>query len=154
MDNISDNITYSEATKSQTATRRGIENVPSPSSLTNMIITANNIFEPIRKHFDTPIAVTSFFRSPKLNEAIGGSKTSQHCTGEALDIDADVFGGCTNMQIFEYAKTNIVYDQLIFEYGNDNNPAWVHVSYKDTNNRMQVLRAKRVNGKTVYSRID
>jgi len=137
---ISQNITLAEATKSQTATRLKIDNTPNEEALLNMKHVAENVFEPIRKHFGIPIGISSFYRSPKLNKAVKGSKTSQHTKGEAIDIDADIFGGVTNAQIFEFVKENLDYDQLIWEYGNDKNPAWVHVSLKRVGkNKMQIL---------------
>lgn len=140
--NISAHITYAEATKSQTALRLGIDNTPTAEVLKRMRLVAETIFEPIRLHFGIPIAVSSFYRSPELNKAMGGAKTSQHVTGEAIDIDADVFGGLTNMQIFNYVLKNLPFDQLIHEYGTKKIPAWIHVSYKATGNRRQVIYLK------------
>lgn len=137
---VSQNITLGEATKSQTATRLKIDNTPNEEALLNMKHVAENVFEPIRKHFGIPIGISSFYRSPKLNKAVKGSKTSQHTKGEAIDIDADIFGGVTNAEIFEFVRQNLDYDQLIWEYGNDKNPAWVHVSLKRVgNNKKQIL---------------
>lgn len=133
---ISKHITYEEATKSQTAIRKGIENVPSVAELTAMKLVAEKIFEPLRDHFDIPIGISSFYRSKALNKAIGGAPNSQHCKGEAMDIDADIFGGVTNTRIFEWIKNNLEFDQLIREYGEN---GWVHVSYKASGNRNQVL---------------
>lgn len=141
---ISDNITFAEVFKSQTAVRYKINNVATdPDILKNIKHVAEKVFEPIRKHFNTPIGISSFYRSPELNKKMGGSKTSQHMTGEAIDIDADIFGGVTNSEIFEFVKANLEFDQLIWEYGNDKNPAWVHVSLKRTGkNRKQILRVR------------
>ena len=153
MDNkLSANLTLAEVTKSATAIRHGIDNLPSQEHYDNLKAIANKIFQPIREHFKCPIAVTSGYRSPALNAKIGGSKTSQHCNGEALDLDADVFGKITNKQIFDYIKTNLDFDQLIWEFGTKDNPDWVHVSYKkDGGNRKNTLRATKVNGKANYS---
>lgn len=151
---ISQHISYSEATKSQTATRLGIDNAPDAEALEAMQHVASTIFEPVRAHFGgRPIAITSFYRSPALNHAIGGSATSQHCRGEAIDIDADVFDGPTNRAIFEYIRTQLAFDQLIWEFGTDENPAWVHVSAKVQGNRGQVLRAIKADGFTRYEAI-
>jgi len=140
MSNISKHITLAEAIHSNTAKRCNIDNTPNEEALLNMKHVAENVFEPIRKHFGIPIGISSFYRSPKLNKAVKGSKTSQHTKGEAIDIDADIFGGVTNAQIFEFVKENLDYDQLIWEYGNDKNPAWVHVSLKRVGkNKMQIL---------------
>ena len=116
---------------------------------------AANIFQPIRDHFNVPIGISSGYRSIELNNIIGGSSSSQHSKGEALDLDADIFGGCTNAEIFDYIKDNLVFDQLIWEFGDDENPNWVHVSYnKDRTNRMMMLKAYKVKGKTRYSTIN
>ena len=115
-----------------------------------MVHVAENVFQPVREHFDTPIYVSSFFRSEALNKAIKGSSSSTHMKGEAMDLDADVYGKVTNAQIFHYIKDNLEFDQLIWEFGTDKNPDWVHVSLSKGTNRKQILVAKRVDGKTVY----
>jgi len=149
--NLSKNLTLAEATKSATAIRRGIDNTPHGEHLDNLFVIANDVFQPIREHFDVPIAVTSGYRSEALNKAIGGSKTSQHSKGQALDLDADVFGGVTNAEIFHYIKDNLDFDQLIWEFGNSQEPNWVHVSYSDKgDNRKEVLVAYKQNGRTRY----
>lgn len=139
---ISKNISYTEATKSITAIKRGIDNTPDCNALSNMQFVAENIFEAVRGRFCVPIAVTSFYRSPALNRAIGGSSTSQHVKGEAVDLDADVYGVITNKYIFDYIKDNLNFDQLIWEFGDNEEPGWVHVSLKKTGvNRKQILQA-------------
>ena len=149
--NISDNITYREATKSNTATRRGIENKPGPYELTNMQNIALNLFEPLRKWVGGPIKINSFYRSESLNQAIGGSSRSQHCQGRAIDLD-DTFGHKTNAEMFKYIKENLSFDQLIWEFGDSENPDWVHVSYvSEDENRGRCLLAERIDGKTKYS---
>ena len=149
--NISDHITLAEATKSQTATRLHISNEPTEEQLKNMIFLAEMIFEPLRELKNVPIAITSFFRSEELNSAIGGSSSSQHCKGEAMDIDADIFGTWTNGEIFNYIKDNLEYDQLIWEFGDDENPNWVHVSIKmDGSNKCMTLRAYKDHKRTKY----
>lgn len=151
--NISKHISYKEATKSITASNHGYDNTPNDEQLCNMQYLAEKVFEPLRGYFGIPIAITSFFRSEKVNVKVGGSKTSQHCKGEAMDIDADVLGAITNKQIFNYIKRNLDYDQLIWEFGDDRNPEWVHVSLKRSGtNRKQTLRAskeKAWNGKMI-----
>lgn len=147
--NISKHITLSEATKSQQAVRMGLANQPAPEHLEAMRHVAENIFERARAHFGVPIAITSFYRSYALNKAIGGSATSQHCLGQAIDMDADVLGGLTNAQLFHYIKNNLDFDQLIWEYGNSEQPDWVHASLKMGLNRRQILVVKKVSGKTV-----
>ena len=150
---ISKNISYAEATKSQTATRKGIDNTPNDDQLENMRLWADNIFEPVREFVGSPVAITSFFRSVELNKAIGGSSRSQHCKGQAGDIDCDVFEGKTNAEVFLFVREVLDFDQLIWEFGTDLNPDWVHVSYNKHGNRKQVLKAKRVNGKVEYIEI-
>lgn len=139
---ISDHISYTEATKSPTAERYGINNRPDAATLISMKHVAENVFEKLRAHFCVPIAISSFYRSPALNTKVGGSKNSQHVKGEAMDLDADILGVITNKQIFDYIRKNLDYDQLIWEFGDDKNPAWVHVSLKCNGiNRKQTLQA-------------
>ena len=153
MGKISTHISYKEATASQTATRKGISNETNAEQLKNMQEVAYKIFEPVRAHFGKPIFINSFFRSPELNKAIGGSATSQHCKGEAIDIDGDRTG-VSNKEIFEYIREHLVFDQLIWEFGTDIHPEWVHASYtNERKNRKQVLRAKKSNGKTFYEQL-
>ena len=136
---ISEHITEAEAFKSQTATRKGIDNTTTdPEVLANMKHVAE-LFEQIRANFGKPIGISSFYRSPALNKAVGGAKTSQHVKGEAIDIDADIFGGVKNSEIFAFAKT-LDFDQLLWEFGDANEPAWVHISRKPIGkNRKQIL---------------
>lgn len=151
MEKLSNHISWKEATYSNTATRRGLENEPSPDQVGNMIELAVNVFEPLREWVGQPIRINSMFRSEALNTAIGGSKTSQHCAnnGAAIDIDDD-YCSKTNLEMFDYIKDNLEWDQLIFEFGTVENPDWVHVSYKSSGNRKQVLRAVRIDGRTKY----
>ena len=150
MQKISENITYNEAIHSETAKRKGIDNKPTDEQLGNMITIAEMVFQPLRKYVGGPIKITSFFRSPELNTAIGGSTKSQHCKGCAIDVD-DVFGHKTNYEMFNYIRENLDFDQLIYEFGSNDNPDWVHVSYVSSKeNRNRVLRAIRENGKTRY----
>ncbi len=150
MTRISKHISYKEATRSITAIRLGIDNKPFEYELGNMKAVAENIFEPLRKWVGGAIKVTSFFRSEKLNKAIGGSATSQHCQGRAIDID-DVYGHKTNAEMFHYIKNNLDFDTIIWEFGTDDNPDWIHVSYvSNERNRGRVLKAIKENGKTKY----
>ena len=147
---ISDNITYAEAIHSQTAKRRGIDNTPNPAQVENMKLLAEKVFEPLRKWVGGPIKINSMFRSEELNKAIGGSSSSQHCKGMAMDID-DVYGHKTNAEMYEYIKNNLDFDQIIWEFGTDKNPNWVHVSYvSEDANRRRCLKAYKENGKTKY----
>jgi zinc D-Ala-D-Ala carboxypeptidase len=145
---LSKNLTLGEATKSHTAIKYGISNKPSGEHLSNLIQIASKIFQPVRDHFNEPIIVSSGYRSQALNDIIGGASGSQHSKGEALDLD----GSVENFLIFEYIKNNLEFDQLIWEFGDDENPDWVHVSYKTENNRGEVLQAVRQNGRVIYKR--
>ena len=147
--NISDHISLKEAIRSNTAKRLGIDNMPDNDTLVTMQITAQHLFEPLRNHFNEPIYISSFYRCEELNKAIGGSASSQHCKGEAIDID-DVYSKVTNADFFNYIKDRLEFDQLIWEFGDDENPDWVHVSYNLGRNRMRILKAIKENGKTKY----
>lgn len=158
---ISTNLSVEEVSKSLTAKRKGIDNTPKGDHLNNLISIAQNIFQPIRNHFGAPIFVSSGYRSEELNKAIGGAHkiikgeyvaTSQHCKGQALDLDNDAVEYPSNKKIFNYIKNNLDFDQLINEFpDNEGNPSWVHVSYRaDKKNRGQVLKAVKQGGKTVY----
>ena len=150
---LSEHLTLAEVTKSQTATRLGIDNDPDAHQLAALKAVAENIFEPLRNHFGVPIGISSGLRSKALNKAIGGSTRSQHCHGQALDIDADIYGGINNRDIFRFIQNNLDFDQLIWEFGSDDNPAWVHVSFVDDGtNRGQTLRAVKENGRTLYKK--
>ena len=150
MENISKHISYKEATRSNTALRRGIENIPDVEELENMKLIAEEVFEPLRKWVGGPIKINSFYRSPELNVAIGGSKKSQHCHGQAIDID-DTYGHRSNASMFHHLRYSLDYDQIIWEFGDDKNPAWVHVSYvSEEKNRHRCLQAYKENGKTKY----
>ena len=151
MENISKHISYREGIRSTTADRLGIDNKPGQVELVNMEIIAERIFEPLREWVGGPIRINSFYRSPELNKAIGGSKRSQHIEGRAMDID-DTYGHKTNAEMFNYIKQNLDFDQMIWEFGTDDNPNWVHVSYvSEDSNRNRCLKAyKDANNKTKY----
>jgi hypothetical protein len=151
MNNISKHISYNEATKSNTAIKRGIYNIPNAAEVQNMEAVAQEVFEPVREALgDKPLRLTSFFRSIALNREIGGSSSSQHCKGEAMDIDADG-SHTTNKEVFMYIFENLCFDQLIWEFGDNQSPDWIHVSYKrNGDNRGQVLKAIKQEGKTRY----
>lgn len=146
---ISKHLSLEEVTHSDYAVKHNINNIPTEAQLANLKLIAEKVFEPMREHFDKPIRVSSGYRSRVLNKAIGGSITSQHCTGQALDID-NSGGEILNAQIFHFIKDNLEFDQLIWEFGNSKEPSWVHVSYSK-NNRKQILKAKKVNGKSTYT---
>jgi zinc D-Ala-D-Ala carboxypeptidase len=151
MEKISGHISYNEAIHSHTAKKLGIKNIPNDIQLLNMKLIATKIFEPLREWVGGPIKINSFFRSKALNTAIKGSNTSQHILGLAIDLD-DTHGFKTNKEMFHWIKENLNFDQLIWEFGNDKNPDWIHVSYVSKKaNRNRCLKAERVNGKTMYS---
>ena len=151
---ISTHLNLAEVTRSDSAKRHGIDNTPTAEHLENFKLLAEKVFEPIRLHFKTPIFISSGYRSKALNAFIKGSETSQHCRGQAIDIDMDGSkGGVTNRMVFDFIATRLDFDQLIEEFPENGNPAWVHVSYVKTGNRKQKLRAVRVGGKTVYQTI-
>ena len=148
---LSKNLSLGEFTRSQTAKRKGIDNSPSEKHLEAAKLLAENIFQPIRECFAVPIFISSGYRSDALNEAIGGSKTSQHSKGEAIDIDMDHRNGPENEEIFHYIRENLPFDQLIWEFGNNERPDWVHVSYNSAGEqRGQILTAKRNSSGKVY----
>ncbi len=136
MENISEHISFDEATNSPTAIRLKIVNEPNESQLESMKVVANMLFEPLREWYGKPIKINSFFRCEALNTAVGGSKTSQHCKGEAIDISAG--SKEENKKLFDHIKANFVFDQLINEY----DYSWVHISYKVGMNRNQTLTIK------------
>ena len=148
---ISKHISDREGVYSTTATRQGLDNTPNEEQLANMKLLAKKVFEPLREWVGGPIRINSFFRGPELNKAIGGSSKSQHCKGQAVDIDD---GGCkkSNAEMYHWIKENLDFDQMIWEFGTDDNPNWVHVSYvsKDKN-RNRCLKAYRDKGKTKYA---
>lgn len=151
MQNISEHVTYAEGTVSAMASRKGIDNNPPPEILEVMKITAGKLLEPIREHFKVPVRILSFYRSAALNKAVGGAKASQHMTGEAMDLQ--MTGGVNNRDLWEWLKrSDIELCQAIYEFGNDEQPDWVHVSYATTTrtNKREFLRAIKINGKTKY----
>jgi hypothetical protein len=139
-----------EFTRSESAKRHGVSNEPTPEHLQNLITLCEKVLEPIRMKFG-PINISSGYRSKALNHYIGGSLNSQHCEAKAADIDMDGMGGATNTEIFNFIKDSLDFDQLIWEFGDNNKPDWVHVSYNAGKNRKQMLKALKVNGKTVYA---
>ena len=149
---LSKNLSLAEVTKSTTAKRLGINNVPDDEwVIENLRQVAINVFQPLRDAFGCPIYVSSGYRGPELNRAIGGSLRSQHMEGRALDLDADVYGVCTNSQIFDWIRENVTFDQMVWEFGDQDNPDWVHVSYvHDGVNRGRCLKACRDDEGKVY----
>ena len=150
MSKISKHVSMREGVYSNTAMRLGLNNTPSDDHLENMGLLCQKVFEPLREFVGGPIKINSFYRGPELNKAIGGSSKSQHCKGQAIDID-DTFGHMSNAEMFNWIKANLDYDQMIWEFGTDENPNWVHVSYVNKDdNRNRCLKAYKENGKTKY----
>lgn len=148
--NLTNSFTLKELTESNTAIRLGIDNTPSEFVIKNLLLLCKNVLQPLRDHMDEPIKISSGYRSMELNKKIGGSSsTSQHCVGQAADISC----GERTAEIYDFIKNNIIFDQLIWEFGTDDNPIWVHVSYSSKKNRKECLRSYKINGKTVYSHI-
>ena len=147
---ISEHISYKEGVYSTTAMRREIDNTPDTEQLDNMETIAEKVFEPLREWAGGAIKINSFFRCPELNKAIGGSSKSQHCQGQAIDID-DTYGIVANSEMYHYIKDNLDFDQLIWEFGDDDNPNWVHVSYvSPEKNRNRCLKAYKEQGRSKY----
>lgn len=149
---LSEHLSLSEVIRSESAKRHGISNMPTKQHIANLKLLAENVFEPMRNHFRCPIHISSGYRSIELNRLVKGSLTSQHCSGEAIDVDLEgSSNGVTNKMVFDYIKDNLEFDQLIWEFGTASNPDWVHVSYESNGKqRNQVLKAVRKNGKTYY----
>jgi len=150
MEKISKHISWHEGTYSRTGERRDLDNTPNEDQLKCMKEVAENLFEPLRKWVGGPIKINSFFRGEPVNTAIGGSRKSQHMKGQAIDID-DTFGHKTNAEMYYYIKNNLDFDQMIWEFGTDKNPNWLHISWVSHRpNRKKLTIAKKVNGKTKY----
>lgn len=147
---VSEHFALAEFTRSESAKRHGVSNEPTPEHLENLKVLCEKVLEPIRVKFG-PINISSGYRSKALNHYIGGSLNSQHCEAKACDIDMDGMGGASNTEIFNFIKDTLDFDQLIWEFGDNNKPDWCHVSYNKGKNRKQVLRALKVNGKTAYA---
>jgi zinc D-Ala-D-Ala carboxypeptidase len=141
--NLSAHVTLKEFQASGLATLRNLNNEMNESQIASAKLLCENVFEPLRIYLNTPIQISSAYRSPQLNKMIKGSLSSQHCKGEAMDLQIGAKG-------FNFIKDKLQFDQLIWEFGNDENPSWVHVSFS-SKNRKQVLKATKKNGKTIYS---
>ena len=146
---LSANFSVSELTRSQTATRKGIDNSPNEEQLESLKDLCENVLQPIREHFGMPVRISSGLRVPELNAAIGGSTTSDHCKGMAADIEIP---GVDNKELAEWIGANLEFRQVILEFytAGDPDSGWVHVSYNKDDNKQQVLTATKQNGKTVY----
>jgi hypothetical protein len=137
---LSKNLSLEEVIISNTAIKHGIDNTPNGTHLLALIALADNVFQPARNSLGVSIRVSSGYRSLELNIKIGGALSSQHSKGEALDLQI-VNKSKNNADLFNFIKNNLDFDQMIWEFGSDDCPAWVHVSYKETGNRKQCLKA-------------
>ena len=148
--NLSANFTLKELTRSDAATRLGLDNQPNDEALENLKLLCEKVLQPVRDHFGKSVTVNSGYRSPESNAAVGGSKTSDHCKGQACDLEID---GIPNPELAQWIMDNLEYTQLILEFytpGGDPNAGWVHVSYDPNNLKKQELTATKVAGKTTY----
>jgi hypothetical protein len=147
---LTKNFSLQELIKSQIGDRLGIDNMPSDEYLARLTMLCERILEPIRAHYDSPVHVNSGYRSPKVNKLVGGAPASQHCRGEAADIE---IVGVANGDLANWIETNLDYDQVILECYTKGVPdsGWVHVSYKASGNRKQELTATVVDGKITYT---
>jgi len=147
--NLSANFTLKELTKSDTATRLGLDNTPDAQALENLKTLCEKVLQPVREHFGKSVTVNSGYRSPESNAAVGGSKTSDHCKGQAADIE---IAGVANADLAQWIMDNLEYTQLILEFYTSGIPdsGWVHVSYDPNNLKKQELTATKVAGKTTY----
>jgi len=146
---LSKNFWLSELIKSSTAERKGIDNTPTTEHLVNLTVITQQILQPVREHFGV-ITVNSGYRGPKLNTAIGGSKSSQHMNGEAVDFEQL---GTPNPTVAKWITENLVWDQIILEFYKKGEPnsGWIHCSYKKNGqNRKKITTALVQNGKTAY----
>ena len=141
------NFSLGELTKSQTATRKGIDNTPDDQQLASLVSLCENVLQPVRDHFGKPVRISSGLRVPELNTAIGGSTTSDHCKGMAADIEVP---GVDNLELVKWIVANTSFRQAILEFYSPPDGGWVHVSYDLADNKKQVLTAAKKNGKTVY----
>jgi zinc D-Ala-D-Ala carboxypeptidase len=149
MTQLTKNFSLHELTKSETAARRGMDNIPGEAEIANLTTLAGKVLQPIRDHFGRGVHVNSGFRHPDVNAAVGGSRTSDHTRGMAADIEIP---GVANAELAEWIKNNMEFTQLILEFYTPGIPdsGWVHVSYDPANLKKQVMTATRQNGKTVY----
>lgn len=143
---LSEHFTLAEMTFSPTAIKKGIDNTPNAQTIKNLQALCEKVLEPLRAHIGGPIKVSSGYRSDALNSLIGGAKSSQHKTGQAADVDLKD----KSSEAFKWIMANLDYDQIIWEFGNDEQPDWIHVSYSTKGNRKNAMRAIKSNGKTKY----
>lgn len=146
---LSKNFFLNEFIKSETAVRKGIDNQPLPNIVVNLKLLVNKVIQPLRDYYELPVLINSGYRSLQLNTSIGGSLKSQHCKGQAADLEINAVD---NLEVAKWIRDRLIFDQLILEFYNENDAdsGWVHVSYKKGKNRMMVLQAIKEGKKTVY----
>jgi zinc D-Ala-D-Ala carboxypeptidase len=146
---LTKNFSLAEMIKSETALRRGLDNTPGEAEIANMRKLAENVLQPVRDAYGRGVKVNSGFRHPDVNAAVGGSRTSDHCKGQAADIEIP---GVANADLAQWIADNLEFRQLILEFYTPGIPdsGWVHVSYVEGDNKKQILTAMKENGKTVY----
>ena len=146
---LSEHFSLKELTISETATRKGLDNTPSEAIIANLKLLAESILQPVREHYGKSIKVNSGYRSPDVNASVGGSKTSDHCKGQAADIE---ISGVANGDLAKYIADNFKFTQIILEFYTQGVPdsGWVHISYDPSNLKCETLTATKINGKTVY----
>jgi hypothetical protein len=146
---LTENFSLAEMTKSETALRQGLDNTPGEVEIENMRKLTENVLQPVRDHYERGVKVNSGFRHPDVNAAVGGSRTSDHCKGQAADIEIP---GVPNAELAQWIADNLEFRQLILEFYTPGVPdsGWVHVSYVEGDNKKQILTAMKENGKTVY----
>lgn len=147
--NLTANFSVHEMTKSEAAIRLGIDNTPSESIIDNLRVLCEQVLQPVRDHYGKGVKVNSAYRSPEVNKAVGGSPISDHCKGQAADIEIP---GVPNAELAQWIEANLPYTQLILEFYTQGIPdsGWVHVSYDANNLKKQSLTAVKREGKTVY----
>ena len=149
MTQLSENFTLKELTKSDTATRLDLDNTPNEEQIESLRLLCENILQPVRDHFGKPVKISSGFRAPAVNQATGGSATSDHCKGQAVDFEID---GLSNPDVAQWIMDNLTYSQLILEFYVQGQPnsGWIHCSYNPEKLIKQELTAVKVAGKTQY----
>ncbi len=149
MTQLSANFSLSELTKSETALRHNMDNTPGQTEIANLTVLAQHVLQPVRDHYKMGVKVNSGYRAPDVNASVGGSKTSDHCKGQAADIEIP---SIANAELATWISANLKFTQIILEFYTPGIPdsGWVHVSYDPNNLKCQLLTAVKENGKTVY----
>jgi len=148
---LTKNFHLSEFTKSNTATRHGIKNNPTGEHISNLQLLCENILQPLRDHLNSPIRITSGYRGKELNDLVNGSSSSDHCHGKAGDLEFWIDGKEKNSVIFHAIKSlDLSFKQMIWEFGDEDQPNWIHISYCKDNAKKQILKAVKLEGKTQY----